>query len=228
MSILKQDAIHPSWLDVIGSEFEERYFSQIINTIKTDIAAGKVIYPKGSHIFHAFNLTPFHEVRVVILGQDPYHGEGQAHGLAFSVPQGVAIPPSLQNIFTEINRDLQTKHVFTSGNLEAWARQGILLLNTSLTVIKAAPMSHANIGWNIFTERVIQKISTLRKHVVFLLWGSFAISKQQHIDHTQHMILTAPHPSPLSAHRGFIGCRHFSTTNTYLRTHHQPPIAWLL
>jgi uracil-DNA glycosylase len=182
-------------------------------------------YPPNLQIFNAFNLTPFHDVKVVILGQDPYHGVGQAHGLCFSVPDGVAFPPSLQNIFQEISTDLGIS-VPTSGNLERWAKQGVFLLNTTLTVRAHSPLSHQNQGWEQFTDAVIRKLSDERENLVFMLWGSHAQSKERLIDTSKHLILKTVHPSPLSAYRGFFGCKHFSKTNAYLQEQGIAPVDW--
>ena len=189
--------------------------------------AGKTIYPPGQLIFNAFNTTPFNLVKVVLLGQDPYHGYGQAHGLSFSVPDGVAPPPSLVNIFKELHTDIEMPFP-TTGNLTKWATQGVLLLNAVLTVRANEPASHAKIGWMEFTNAVISKISDEKEGVVFLLWGKFAQEKQVLIDETKHLVLKAAHPSPFSAHNGFFGCRHFSKTNAYLLKQKIDPIDWSL
>ncbi len=214
-----------SWQEVIGEEKEAPYFQKIIQFVQNERKAGKIIYPKQQDVFNALKYTPFDQVKVVILGQDPYHGPNQAHGLCFSVQKGVAPPPSLKNIFKEINSDLgiqSPKH----GCLESWARQGVLLLNTVLTVEKGQAHSHANIGWETFTDKVIEAINEHKEGVVFLLWGAHAQKKGQMIDHTKHIILKAPHPSPLSAHRGFLGCKHFSKTNEALKKLGKKPIHW--
>ncbi len=217
--------IESSWKKVLKAEFSKPYFQQIVLHIKTEKSQGKTIYPSGPNIFNAFDQTPFNHVKLVILGQDPYHGPGQAHGLSFSVPSGIPQPPSLINIFKEIEADLGVKPPRT-GNLEHWARQGVLLLNASLTVRANEPMSHAKIGWAQFTDTVIQTISQQREHVVFLLWGKFAREKKVLIDTTKHLVLEAAHPSPLSAHNGFLGCRHFSAANHYLVKNGIDPIDW--
>ncbi|MFI5156532.1 MAG: uracil-DNA glycosylase [Chitinophagales bacterium] len=219
--------IDASWKEVLQQEFSKPYFLQIVNFIKTEKATGKIIYPPGQLIFNAFNTTPFDKVKVVILGQDPYHGPGQAHGLSFSVPKGITPPPSLNNIFKELQADIGLSPP-NHGNLTHWAEQGVLLLNASLTVRANEPMSHANIGWAIFTDTVISKISALKKHVVFILWGKFAQEKQALIDETRHHLLKAAHPSPFSADKGFFGCRHFSKTNAYLVKEGIDPIDWKL
>jgi uracil-DNA glycosylase len=189
--------------------------------------AGKTIYPPGQLIFNAFNKTPFDNVKVVLIGQDPYHGPGQAHGLCFSVQTGVTTPPSLINIYKELNADLGIP-IPDHGNLTKWAEHGVLLLNASLTVRANEPMSHARIGWAEFTDTVIKKVSDLRQHVVFLLWGKFAQEKQVLIDETRHLVLKAAHPSPYSANNGFLGCRHFSKTNEYLVKNGIDPVDWSL
>ncbi|MBS1933865.1 MAG: uracil-DNA glycosylase, partial [Bacteroidetes bacterium] len=217
--------IDPSWKEVLKQEFSKPYFLQIVTFLKTEKLAGQTICPPGPLIFNAFNTTPFEKVKVVILGQDPYHGPGQAHGLSFSVPNGIAQPPSLINIFKELNSDIGMP-VPSSGNLTHWAEQGVLLLNASLTVRANEPMSHAKIGWAEFTDSVISKISEQRKNVVFLLWGKFAQEKQVLIDETKHLILKAAHPSPFSADKGFFGCKHFSKANNYLTKNGIDPIDW--
>ncbi len=219
--------IEASWKEILKSEFNQPYFQQIPHHIKTERSQGKIIYPPGRFIFNAFNTTPFDKVKVVVLGQDPYHGQGQAHGLCFSVPAGIAPPPSLVNIFKELQDDVGVS-LPNHGNLTHWAEQGVFLLNASLTVRAAEPMSHSKIGWAQFTDAVIKKISANRKHVVFLLWGKFAQEKRSLIDETSHYILRAAHPSPLSAHAGFFGCRHFSKTNEWLSSHGLDPIDWKL
>lgn len=220
--------IEASWKEVLKNEFTKPYFQQIVTFLKTERAAGKTIYPPGNLIFNAFDQTPFDKVRVVILGQDPYHGAGQAHGLSFSVPSNVAPPPSLINIFKEIQADIGTTMPARFGNLTHWAQQGVLLLNAALTVRANEPASHAKIGWMEFTDAVIQKISDEKQGVVFLLWGRFAQDKQVLIDATKHHVLKAAHPSPFSADKGFFGCKHFSTTNHYLVKQGLPPIDWKL
>lgn len=219
--------IENSWKQLLQPEFDKPYFLELTHFIKTEIAARKSIYPLGSQIFNAFALTPFDKVKVVILGQDPYHNPGQAHGLCFSVPGHVPLPPSLLNIFKELKASTGANR-HTSGDLSGWARQGILLLNTSLTVRKNEPMSHSKIGWERFTDAVIKVISDKKEGVVFLLWGAFARGKQLLIDPSKHFILTAAHPSPLSAHNGFFGCGHFSKTNELLISQQKDPIDWTL
>lgn len=219
--------IEASWKAELRDEFSKPYFEDIVNFLKAEKTAGKVVYPPGPYIFNAFNTTPFDEVKVVILGQDPYHGPGQAHGLSFSVPPGVPPPPSLVNIFKELHTDLNMP-IPNHGFLEKWAKQGVLLLNASLTVEANKPMSHSKIGWHIFTDAVIHTLSKDREHIVFLLWGSFAKSKAELIDTKKHLVLTAAHPSPLSAHNGFFGCRHFSKANFWLQQKGIKPIDWTL
>lgn len=219
--------INETWKEVLKSEFNKPYFLEIVNFLRTEKMAGKIIYPPGSLIFNAFNLTPFDRVKAVLLGQDPYHGRGQAHGLCFSVQNGVPPPPSLINIFKELNSDIglpMPRH----GNLTHWAQQGVLLLNASLTVRANEPMSHAKIGWATFTDAVIRKVSDEKEHVVFLLWGKFAQEKQVLIDETKHLVLKAAHPSPYSANNGFLGCRHFSKANDWLTKNGIDPIDWSL
>lgn len=219
--------IEPSWKDVLKDEFKKPYFQQIVQHLKTEREQGKTIYPPGPLIFHAFDATPFEKVKVVILGQDPYHGPRQAHGLSFSVQKGIPPPPSLVNIFKELHDDVGMP-IPQHGYLEKWAQQGVLLLNASLTVRAGEPMSHAKIGWHHFTDAAISKISELREHVVFLLWGKFAQEKRALIDAKKHLILTSVHPSPLSAKYGFFGNHLFSKTNTYLMQHGMDPIDWAL
>jgi uracil-DNA glycosylase len=217
--------IEASWKEVLKSEFSKPYFTQIPLHIKTEKSQGKTIYPPGSLIFNAFNTTPFDKVKVVILGQDPYHGPGQAHGLCFSVQNGVPPPPSLLNIFKELQDDIGVE-IPNHGNLTHWAQQGVFLLNASLTVRAGEPMSHSKIGWAEFTDTVIKKISELKKNVVFILWGKFAQEKRVLIDESKHCILRSVHPSPLSAYGGFFGCKHFSKTNEYLVAHGIDPVDW--
>jgi uracil-DNA glycosylase len=219
--------IDPSWKEVLKDEFSKPYFQQVVLHIKTEKSQGKVIYPPGQYIFNAFNTTPVEKVKVVILGQDPYHGPGQAHGLCFSVQNGVPPPPSLINIFKELHDDIGVD-IPNHGNLMHWARQGVFLLNASLTVRAGEPMSHAKIGWATFTDRVIRKISDNKDHVVFMLWGKFAQEKKVLIDESKHLILKAAHPSPLSAHAGFLGSRHFSKANQWLISKGIDPVDWQL
>ncbi len=216
-----------SWKEALKGEFGKTYFQQIVTFIKTEKMAGKTIYPPGRLIFNAFDAAPFDKVKVVLLGQDPYHGPSQAHGLSFSVQQGIAPPPSLINIFKELHQDIGVP-IPVHGDLTHWARQGVLLLNASLTVRAGEPMSHAKIGWAEFTDTVIRKVSDKKENVVFLLWGKFAQEKQVLIDETRHQVLKAAHPSPFSANNGFFGCRHFSKTNAYLTGKGIDPIDWKL
>lgn len=220
--------IHPSWKEVLKDEFSKPYFLQLVTFLKTEKVLGKMIYPPGSLIFNAFNNTPFNQVQVVILGQDPYHGKGQAHGLSFSVPEGIKPPPSLMNIFKELRSDLGVEMPPNYGNLTSWSTQGVFLLNAILTVRDGEPASHSKFGWGEFTDRVIEKISDGTKNTVFLLWGKFAQEKQALIDETKHLVLKAAHPSPLSASNGFLGCRHFSKANQYLSNHGKLPVNWKL
>lgn len=217
--------IEVSWKNVLRHEFTKPYFLQVATHLKTEKATGAVVYPSGSLLFNAFNKTPFDKVKVVILGQDPYHGPGQAHGLSFSVPDGVPPPPSLVNIYKELNKDIGMPIPLT-GNLTKWAEQGVLLLNAALSVRANEPASHAKIGWMDFTDAVIRKIADEKKGVVFLLWGKFAQEKQVLIDETKHHVLKASHPSPFSADKGFFGCKHFSRTNELLMMQGLAPIDW--
>ncbi|SJZ71501.1 Uracil-DNA glycosylase [Chitinophaga eiseniae] len=219
--------IEESWKEVLKDEFNKTYFAEIVMHLKHEKALGKTIYPAGNNIFNAFQQTPFDKVKVVILGQDPYHGAGQAHGLSFSVPDGIKPPPSLGNIYKEMKTDLGLD-IPTSGNLTKWAEHGVLLLNAFLTVRASEPASHSKIGWENFTDAVIRKISDMKNDVVFLLWGRFAQDKQILIDATRHHILKAAHPSPFSAANGFFGCRHFSKTNELLLKAGIEPVDWRL
>ena len=224
------DKVAPSiktWQSLLGKEKKQPYFQAILEYIKKERAAGKIIYPKQSDIFNAFKLTPFEQARVVLLGQDPYHGPHQAHGLAFSVPSGITPPPSLQNIFKELKSDLDLP-IPAHGCLEHWAKQGVLLLNTFLTVQAGAPGSHASIGWEQFTDTVIKMLSDEKEGLIFLLWGAHAERKGRIVDASKHTLLIAPHPSPLSAHRGFFGCRAFSKINRILKTKGKKEINWQL
>lgn len=217
----------PTWSQVLADEKQKPYFQQVMQTVREARRSGKVIFPPHDEMFNALTLTPFADIKVVILGQDPYHGPGQAHGLSFSVKHGVKAPPSLQNIFKEIKADLGLpipKH----GCLESWAKQGVLLLNASLSVEAHRAGSHSQIGWQTFTDKIISELSDQREGLVFLLWGAYAQRKVQLIDTKKHHILTAPHPSPLSAHRGFLGCKHFSKTNSILSKMGVQPIDWSL
>ena len=217
--------IEPTWKKAIGLEFEKEYMVTLRNFLRQEKQAGKVVYPAGSEIFNAFNLTPFDQVKVVILGQDPYHGPNQAHGLSFSVKPGVASPPSLQNIFQEIQNDLNISPN-SSGCLSQWAQQGVLLLNSVLTVEKNRAASHQGKGWELFTDHVIKTLNDRHTGLVFMLWGSYAQQKGKIIDKAKHLVLQSPHPSPLSAYRGFFGNRHFSKTNAFLTNQSKKVIRW--
>ena len=216
--------IEESWKVILNKEFESDYFTQLKQKLLEEKKL-YVVYPPGSQIFSAFNYTPVEKVKVVIIGQDPYHGPGQANGLCFSVSEGIKKPPSLENIFKELNDDLGIP-VPGSGNLEKWAKQGVLLLNASLTVRANSPNSHQDIGWHIFTDEVIKQLNEHKTGLVFLLWGKFAQSKEVFIDTSRHHILKAAHPSPFSAYNGFMGCKHFSRTNEILRKAGSPEIDW--
>ncbi|MCL6101578.1 MAG: uracil-DNA glycosylase [Bacteroidetes bacterium] len=216
--------IEGSWKKRLSEEFEQPYFQELTDFIRQEYTT-RQIFPPGKLIFHAFEQSPFDRTKVVILGQDPYHGPGQAHGLCFSVPDGIEQPPSLQNIFKEIEQDLGISTP-SSGNLERWATQGVLLLNATLTVQANRAGSHQNRGWERFTDRVIRLLSEEKEHLVFILWGSFAQKKGDFIDRGKHLVLTSPHPSPLSSYRGFFGNQHFSKTNDYLKQHGLEPIQW--
>lgn len=216
-----------SWLDRLAPEFEAPYMVALRSFLVQEKAARKTIYPAGSEYFNALNSTPYDQVKVVILGQDPYHGPGQAHGLCFSVREGVSLPPSLVNIYKEIQTDLGLPPSdFRHGCLSEWARQGVLLLNSVLTVEKHRAASHQGKGWETFTDKVIEHLAAREKPCVFMLWGSYAQKKGAMIDRNRHLVLTAPHPSPLSAHRGFFGCRHFSACNQFLEEQGETPIDW--
>ena len=218
--------LHPSWLNHLEDEFQKDYMKLIKKKLLELKKNNIPFYPAGKDLFKAFNLTPLDQLKVVILGQDPYHGPNQAHGLCFSVPESIKPPPSLINIFKELTDDLGIKTERANGNLESWARQGVFLLNTTLTVEKSKPLSHQKLGWDIFTDKVISVINEVKDHVVFILWGSFAQSKKDLIDSNRHLILTAPHPSPLSAHRGFFGSKPFSKTNAFLVSKQIDMIQW--
>lgn len=216
--------IEESWKKVLKDEFEKDYFIRLTDFVRREYAQYRV-FPPAKLIFNAFNICPIDKVNVVIIGQDPYHGAGQAHGLCFSVNDGVPFPPSLVNIFKEIESDMG-KHIPQSGNLERWAKQGVFLLNATLTVRENTAGSHQKQGWETFTDSVIAKISDYKDHVVFILWGAYAQSKAQMIDRNKHLILSSAHPSPLSAHRGFFGNHHFSKANEFLVSHGKKPIEW--
>mgnify|MGYP001076405784 FL=1 len=214
--------IADSWKEKLQAEFEKSYFKELVEFVKEEYQS-HTVYPPGSQIFNAFEKSPFDQTRVVIIGQDPYHGPGQANGLCFSVADGVRIPPSLRNIFKEINEDLG-KEIPKSGNLERWAEQGVLLLNATLTVRAKTAGSHQNKGWEAFTDAVIKAISDEKENVVFLLWGKYARNKGQIVDRSKHHVLEAPHPSPMA--RGFVGCRHFSRANEFLKSKDLPEVDW--
>jgi len=233
---LERVRLEPSWKARLASEFDEPYMAELRAFLSAEKRAGKVIYPPGSEIFAALDATPFEAVKVVIIGQDPYHGPGQAHGLSFSVQPGVRPPPSLINVFREINDDMNDSDVpggnpegyldGTRGCLAGWAEQGVLLLNAVLTVERGRAGAHQGRGWERFTDAIVRQLSEGRQHLVFLLWGSYAQKKGAVVDRSRHLVLTAPHPSPLSAGRGFFGCAHFSKANRYLAEHDQAPVDW--
>ena len=225
MSTAREIRLEPSWLARLEGEFDKDYMLQLREFLQQEKRAGKQIYPPGDELFNAFDHTPLDKVKVVILGQDPYHGDGQAHGLCFSVCRGIAIPPSLQNIFKELHRDLGIP-VPGHGELTAWADNGVLLLNSVLSVERACAASHQGRGWEQFTDRVIEVVNREREGVVLMLWGSYAQRKGGIIDSSRHCVLKAPHPSPLSAHRGFIGCGHFRAANDYLQARGETPVDW--
>jgi uracil-DNA glycosylase len=218
--------LEPGWKAILGKEFEKEYMTRLREFLKNEQLNDRVIYPPNRFIFNAFNHTPFDEVKVVILGQDPYHGEQQAHGLSFSVQKGVSIPPSLQNIYKELQSDITGFRTPLHGDLTGWADQGVLLLNATLTVEASKPGSHQKRGWEIFTDKAIAELSERKSGLVFILWGKFAQSKAVLIDCHKHYILTAAHPSPFSAYNGFFGCRHFSKANAYLARQGMTEINW--
>ena len=222
----KNIKIHESWLKFIKSEFDKEYMKNIKKSILNYKKSGKIIYPKNNEIFNAINLTDFEKTKVIILGQDPYHGPGQAHGLSFSVKDGIKPPPSLINIFKEIESDLSINVEKENGNLTRWAKQGVLLLNSLLTVEKGKPLSHKEIGWETLTDKIIEVLNQNKKGLVFILWGSHARSKKYLISQNKNLIIESSHPSPLSAHRGFIGSKPFSRTNKYLVKNNMNPINW--
>jgi uracil-DNA glycosylase len=217
--------IEVSWLALLKEEFEKPYMKELEAFLAGEIALGREVYPPFNLVFNAFCQTPFDQVKVVIMGQDPYHGPGQAHGMSFSVPMGVPPPPSLQNIFKEIRDDLGVP-IPNHGCLEGWAKQGVLLLNATLTVRANEAKSHFGKGWEIFTDRVVQLLCQRKDPLVFMLWGKSAFEKVEHAKATNHLVLTAPHPSPLSAHTGFLGCKHFSKANEFLKKVGKEPIRW--
>jgi uracil-DNA glycosylase len=222
-----EPAIKQNWNDILNEQFKMEYFSALKQFLAEEKNSGKTIYPPAKNIFSAFDLTPLENVKVVLLGQDPYHGEGQAHGLCFSVPDGVRPPPSLGNIFKEMKSDLGIP-IPTNGNLEKWAKQGVLLINATLTVRADSPGSHQQKGWEKFTDAVISNLSSEKSGLVFILWGKYAQAKEALIDKTKHHVLKAPHPSPFSADSGFFGCKHFSKTNDILKQQGKEPIDWNL
>ncbi|GGD65011.1 uracil-DNA glycosylase [Lacimicrobium alkaliphilum] len=217
-----------NWQAILGEEKQQPYFQEILSFVQAERESGKTIYPSQQDVFNAFKHTALEDLKVVILGQDPYHGPDQAHGLCFSVQPGIKPPPSLVNIYKELARDLPEFTIPKHGCLQHWAEQGVLLLNTVLTVEQGKAHSHAKIGWEQFTDKVIEQINRHTQGVVFLLWGSHAQKKGSIVDRQRHLVLSAPHPSPLSAHRGFLGCGHFSQTNSYLLQHGQAAIDWRL
>lgn len=217
--------IENEWAKELSPFFETKAFGLLTDFIRDEYHAKK-IFPELQNIFRVFTLTPFSKVKVVIIGQDPYHGDGQAHGLSFSVEDGTVVPPSLKNIYKEIQTDIGIVKDFSNGNLECWASQGVFLLNSILTVVAHAPASHKGKGWEVFTDMVIKIISDKHEHVVFMLWGKYACSKRVLIDSSKHLVLEASHPSPFSSHTGFFGSKHFSKCNTYLEKHGKEPISW--
>jgi len=221
----KEVNIEPEWKEVLNDFFATEKFAKLTNFVREEYLS-KTVYPKPEEVFKAFWLTPFSKVKVVILGQDPYHGTDQAHGLCFSVPKGVTPPPSLKNIYKEIEDDEQIKKDFNDGNLEPWAEQGVFLLNAILTVIAHQPASHSKKGWEEFTDYIIKTLSDKRENLIFILWGNYARSKKSLIDPKKHLILESAHPSPFSAYSGFFGCKHFSKTNNYLEERQIKKISW--
>lgn len=222
---LQDIRLEDSWKSLLSDEFSKPYMGTLKAFLKEEKAKKKVIYPPGPLIFNALNTTPLNKVKVVILGQDPYHGPNQAHGLCFSVQKGVVLPPSLKNIYKEISQDLKVQMPNT-GDLTAWAQQGVLLLNATLTVEASKAGSHQGKGWETFTDKIISLVNDHTENVVFLMWGAYAQKKGALINQKKHLVLNAPHPSPLSAHRGFLGCKHFSKTNAHLKSKGLEPIAW--
>ncbi|MEZ8056347.1 uracil-DNA glycosylase [Vibrio atlanticus] len=217
-----------TWESIINDERDKEYFQSVLAFVEQQRNSGKTVYPPQEQVFSAFDMTPFESVRVVILGQDPYHGANQAHGLAFSVLPGVKIPPSLRNMYKELAQDIEGFEIPSHGYLDTWASQGVLMLNTVLTVEEAKAHSHAKCGWETFTDAVIAELNQRSEPIIFLLWGAHAQKKGQAIDADKHHVLVAPHPSPLSARRGFFGCQHFSMTNELLSSINQQPIDWTL
>ena len=226
MKALRQN-LESSWLAQLSDQFDQPYWHQLEQFLVAQLQAQKIIYPAKNDVFNALNATSYETVKVVILGQDPYHGEGQAHGLSFSVPRGQRIPPSLKNIFNELHRDLQLP-IPAHGCLQSWAQQGVLLLNAVLTVEQQQAGSHAGKGWELFTDAIIARLSDSRSGLVFMLWGAYAQKKGRLINHDKHCVLSSAHPTPLSAHRGFLGNQHFSKANHYLTANHQTAIRWSL
>jgi len=218
--------LHKSWERHIGEEFNKSYFAELARFVDSEYK-NCIVYPPNKNVFRAFDLCPFDDVRVVILGQDPYHGVGQANGLCFAVGENVALPPSLKNIFKEIESDIGAQVQNSSGDLSRWASQGVLLLNSTLTVRADSAGSHQKKGWENFTDSVVRALSVERKNIVFLLWGNYAKAKGAQIDRKKHLVLEAPHPSPFSAYTGFLGCKHFSLANKYLRMHNKNQIEWI-
>ncbi len=219
-------SLHPSWLPALENEFHKPYMLGLNQFLEQENEHQTIVFPKPSDVFNAFNLTPFNEVKVVILGQDPYHGANQAHGLSFSVQKGVAVPPSLKNIYKELQADIPGFKIPNHGDLSSWAKQGVLLLNATLTVQAGEPGSHQKMGWEQFTDRAIRALSEQREGLVFMLWGRYAQAKASLINPTKHVVLTAAHPSPFSAYNGFFGCSHFSKANAYLVKKGEKPIVW--
>ena len=224
----QKPALHSSWMNVLSVEFQQDYFKNLMEFITSEKNKGKLIFPSSADIYNAFNLTPLSKVKVVILVQDPYHGDGQAHGLSFSVKDDIKLPPSLKNMFKELEDDIDAFQLPTSGNLSKWAAQGVLLLNAILTVEAHKAASHQKQGWEQLTDNVIKLVSKECEHVVFLLWGKYAEQKERLIDEQKHLILKAAHPSPFSAYRGFFGCKHFSKVNEYLNSEGRTAIDWVL
>lgn len=227
MVSLSKVKLEPSWLQQLSQEFEQSYMQALKQFLLNEKSMGVTVYPAPKQFFNAFELTPFEQVKVVILGQDPYHGPGQAHGLSFSVPHRVSPPPSLKNIYRELADDVGF-HIPQHGCLESWAQQGVLLLNSVLSVRQGQAGAHQGQGWERFTDQVIERLNSQRDGLVFMLWGAYAQKKGAFIDKNRHLVLSAPHPSPLSAHRGFLGCRHFSQANHFLESQGVTPIHWQL
>lgn len=227
VKMLDRNLLPESWIQYIGKEFDQKYMNELELFLQSEAENNKVIYPSNADIFSAFKLTPLDEVKVVIIGQDPYHGTGQAHGLCFSVKPKIKIPPSLRNIYKELNNDLEIDAP-NHGFLESWSKQGVLMLNNVLTVEKGLPASHKGKGWEIFTDKVVDILNEKCKNLVFLLWGSHAQKKAINVDRDKHLVLECPHPSPFSAHRGFLGSKHFSKTNKYLVDNKKVAIDWSL